>query len=73
MKNELQLESISEISDDELLLRLSKLLQNSRRVESELIAHIGVVDERRLFALDDARFIYGGKHNQRGPENSVRT
>ena len=50
MKNELQLESISEISDDELLLRLSKLLQNSRRVESELVAHIGEVDQRQLWA-----------------------
>ena len=38
------------ISDDELLRRLSLLLSQSRRVESELVAHIGEVDERRLYA-----------------------
>jgi hypothetical protein len=45
-----KLTSISKISDDELLQRLSELLQKSRRVESELIAHIGEVDSRRLYA-----------------------
>lgn len=40
------------ISDDELLRRLSDLLKQSRRVESELVAHIGEVDERRLFARE---------------------
>jgi hypothetical protein len=40
---------LDSISDDELLRRLSELLQQSRRVESELIAHIGEVDERRLY------------------------
>ncbi len=48
MKNELELKSIS---DDELLRRLSELLQDSRRVEAELIAHIAEVDSRRLYAL----------------------
>lgn len=38
------------IPDDELLRRLSHLLAQSRRVESELVAHIGEVDERRLYA-----------------------
>ncbi len=38
------------VSDDELLRRLSKLLQQSRRVESDLVAHIGEVDKRRLYA-----------------------
>ena len=47
MTNKLQLKSIS---DDDLLRRLSKLLRQSRRVESELVAHIGEVDSRRLFA-----------------------
>jgi 5-methylcytosine-specific restriction endonuclease McrA len=47
MKNELELKSIS---DDELLRRLSELLQNSRRVEAELIAHMAEVDARRLYA-----------------------
>ncbi len=47
MRDEHQLESIS---DDELLCRLSELLQDSRRVEAELIAHIAEVDARRLYA-----------------------
>ncbi len=38
------------ISDDDLLRRLSELLQQSRRVESELVVHIGEVDARRLYA-----------------------
>jgi len=47
MTHERQLQSIP---DDELLRRLSELLKQSRRVESELVAHIGEVDERRLYA-----------------------
>jgi hypothetical protein len=50
MENKMKLESISKISDDELLLRLSALLKSSRRVEAELIAHIGEADQRRLYA-----------------------
>ncbi len=46
------LKSISTISDDELLRRLSGLVQESRRVESELVAHIAEVDERRLYARE---------------------
>ncbi len=38
------------LSDDDLLRRLSELLQQSRRIESQLVAHIGEVDARRLFA-----------------------
>ena len=49
MTCKLQLKSIS---DDELLRRLSELLRQSRRVESELVAHIGEVDERRLYACE---------------------
>jgi len=41
---------LQSLSDDELLRRLSDLLSQSRRVESDLIAHIGEVDERRLYA-----------------------
>ena len=48
MKNKLQPKSFSKISDDELLRRLSELLTKSRRVEAELVAHIGEVDARRL-------------------------
>ena len=36
---------LKSISDDELLHRLSELMQQSRRVESELVAHIAEVDE----------------------------
>ncbi len=38
------------ISDDDLLRRLSELLQNSRSVEAEIVAHLAEVDERRLYA-----------------------
>ena len=43
---------LKSISDDELLHRLSGLVQQSRRVESELVAHIAEVDERRLYARE---------------------
>ena len=43
---------LKSISDDELLHRLSGLVQRSRRVESELVAHIAEVDERRLYARE---------------------
>jgi hypothetical protein len=54
MKHKLEVLSFSEISDDDLLGRLSELLQKSRRIESELIAHIGEVDARRLYAREAA-------------------
>jgi hypothetical protein len=38
------------LSDDELLRRLAELLRQSRWVEADLVAHIGEVDERRLYA-----------------------
>ena len=38
------------LSDDELLFKLGDLLRQSRRVESTLVAHMGEVDERRLYA-----------------------
>jgi hypothetical protein len=41
---------LAEISDDELLRRLADLLRQSRRVESDLVAHIAEADERRLYA-----------------------
>src|SRR3990172_5173505 len=40
------------ISDDELLCRLAELFQHSRRVESDLVAHIGEVDARRLYSRE---------------------
>ncbi len=41
---------LKSITDDELLRRLEGLVGQHRRVECELIAHIGEVDERRLYA-----------------------
>src|SRR3972149_5144292 len=51
---------LQSISDDELLRRLSQLLSQSGRVESDLVAHIGEVDERRLYAREAASsmFVY---------------
>ena len=42
--------SLTSLSDDELLRRLSDLLGRSRRNEADLVAHIGEVDARRLYA-----------------------
>jgi len=63
MKRKQYFESIttlSTLSDDELLLRLSELLQQSRCVESELVAHIGEVDARKLYAekASSSMFVY---------------
>ncbi len=49
MEHQRPLESIP---DDELLRRLAELLQQSRRVEADLVAHIAEVDERRLYARE---------------------
>ncbi len=46
------------ISDDELLRRLCDLLRQSRRIESELVAHIGEVDERRLYAREGSSSLF---------------
>jgi hypothetical protein len=43
---------LKSIPDDELLRRLSALLHDSRRVEADLVAQIGEVDERRLYARE---------------------
>ncbi len=42
------------VPDDELLRRLAELLRQSRRVEADLVAHIGEVDLRRLYAREAA-------------------
>jgi len=56
MKQKLDLESLT---NDELIERLSVLTQKSRRVETELIAHIGEVDHRRLYArFASSMFVY---------------
>ena len=49
---------LKRISDDELLSRLSDLLKQSRRVESDLVAHIGEVDARRLYAREAASSMF---------------
>ena len=46
--------NLKAVSDDELLCRLSELLQSSRRVEADLIAHIAEVDARGLYAREAA-------------------
>ena len=51
---------LREVPDDELLQRLRELVRQSRRVEADLVAHIGEVDERRLFARQafPSMFVY---------------
>jgi hypothetical protein len=51
---------LDSVSDDELLRRLAALLQQSRRVEADLVAHIAEVDARRLYAREAApsMFVY---------------
>ncbi|HSD66432.1 MAG TPA: hypothetical protein VLF95_07015, partial [Vicinamibacteria bacterium] len=41
---------LAALSDDDLLLRLAEILVRSRRVETDLVAHIAEVDARRLYA-----------------------
>jgi 5-methylcytosine-specific restriction endonuclease McrA len=41
---------LKSIPDDELLRQLAEILRQSRRVEADLVAHIGEVDRRRLYA-----------------------
>jgi len=40
------------IPDDELLRRLGELVSHSRCVEADLVAHIGEVEKRRLYARE---------------------
>jgi hypothetical protein len=46
--------TLSTLSDDELVRRLLDLLRQSRRVEADLVAHIGEVGARRLYAREAA-------------------
>ena len=46
------------MTDDDLLRRLADLLRQSRRVESELVAHIAEVDRRRLYAREAASSMF---------------
>jgi hypothetical protein len=43
-------ETVRSLGDDELLAGLTHLVAQDRRFEAEIVAHIGEIDERRLFA-----------------------
>jgi hypothetical protein len=43
---------LATIPDDELLRRLVDLLRHSRHAEADLVAHVGEVDARRLYARE---------------------
>ena len=51
---------LQSIPDDELLRRLAELLSQSRRVEADFVAHIGEVEERKLYAREasPSMFVY---------------
>ncbi len=51
---------LESLSDDELLGGLASILSQSRRAEAELVAHIGEVEARRLYAREAApsMFVY---------------
>ena len=51
--------SLTSVSDEELLRRLSHLLGQSRRNEADLVAHIGEVDRRRLYAREASPSMFG--------------
>ena len=42
--------ALTTVPDDELIRRLAELLRDSRCTEADLVAHIGEVDRRRLYA-----------------------
>jgi 5-methylcytosine-specific restriction endonuclease McrA len=48
----MKLHTLASVPDDELLCRLGELVSRSRRLEAELVAHIGEVDQRRLYARE---------------------
>lgn len=52
--------SLGTIPDAELLRRLRDILRDSRRTESDLVAHVGEVDRRRLYAREasPSMFVY---------------
>jgi 5-methylcytosine-specific restriction endonuclease McrA len=54
------IQKLTAIPDDELLRRLADLLRDSRRTEADLVAHVGEVDARRLYAREasPSMFVY---------------
>jgi hypothetical protein len=51
--------SLEQLTDGELLLRLADILRQSRRSEADLVAHIGEVDARRLYAREASPSMFG--------------
>src|SRR5215510_7785533 len=49
---------LESLTDDEVLSNLDDLLRQSRRVEAPLVAHIGEVEVRRLYARFAASSIF---------------
>jgi hypothetical protein len=43
------MEAISQLTDEELVFRLKRLVQADRALSAKLLVHIGELDERRLF------------------------
>src|SRR5688572_21941080 len=61
------IQSIRSLSDDDVLQRLAALLRASRRVEAVLVAHIGEVDARRLYAREASQSVFSYcNHRPRG-------
>ena len=60
MTSETTLASLTALTDDELVRRLSELVSLARRVEADLVAHLGEVEARRLYAREAApsMFVY---------------
>ena len=52
--------TLRSMPDDELLRRLGDLVSRSRRVEADLVSHLGEVDERRLYVREacPSMFVY---------------
>ena len=45
-----EIEALRSVPDDDLLHRLGEIVTRTRHDEADLVAHIGEVDRRRLFA-----------------------
>jgi 5-methylcytosine-specific restriction endonuclease McrA len=52
------IQPLDTIPDDELLRGLAELLGDSRRTEADLVAHVGEVDARRLYAREASPSMY---------------
>src|SRR5262245_21626916 len=52
-------QSLEALSDDELLGRVVSLLRESRRTEAPLLAHLGEVEARRLYARFACSSMFG--------------